>query len=448
MHALKNLDKKTLLQIAAVAWPMAMNAILMQSITIVDLLLVASLGDIAVAAFGIGGAISAFVLSIQQAIGQGTQLVLSRAIGAGDTRKIGLEVANGWLLNVVFSVSAVIVLLLGAQPMIAFIAHDQAVAEQAYIYVLVSLLIICISSVCNVASSYFNASRKTQIPLYGFIVEIPINIVCSAALIHGLWGAPKLGLAGAAWGSVLAIAFRFFYLAYRFNQERLQGYISGLVQAGRASLIAHFHEVFPVAANFIVLFTGLLAFQGLFAQLPVPEYAAITLIMPWIKIGSMFVNSWTQSSTILVSQKLGKALYQEVKPLVLQSKFISVVMMLIMVLGFYLFSVAIPFIYPKLSAETIAALAIIAPAYVLIPLFRVNNMFCGNMIRALGESYLIVRINIITQWLIAIPLCAVLVYLNAPLLLVFGVILFDEILKYYPFRKTLFRLLDHCDSRK
>jgi Na+-driven multidrug efflux pump len=114
----------------------------------------------------------------------------------------------------------------------------------------------------------------------------------------------------------------------------------------------------------------------------------------------------------------------------------------IMVAGFFLFSLFIPQLYSNLSAETIAALAIIAPSYILIPVFRVNNMFCGNMVRAMGESYLIVRINLITQWAIAIPTCMVLVYFDAPLLLVFSVILMDEALKFYPFRRTLIKKLN------
>ena len=64
------------------------------------------------------------------------------------------------------------------------------------------------------------------------------------------------------------------------------------------------------------------------------------------------------------------------------------------------------------------------------------------MMRAMGESYLIVRINIITMWVISLPLCALLIYLEAPLVIVFGVIFFDEVLKSYPFRRALFKKLD------
>jgi Na+-driven multidrug efflux pump len=207
-------------------------------------------------------------------------------------------------------------------------------------------------------------------------------------------------------------------------------------------VVNHFHEIIPIVANFIVLFGGLLMFHVLFSQRSVPSYAAISLILPWIKVGSLFVNSWTQSSTILVSQRLGKNDLKAIPNLVSQSIFVSIIMCVIMVIGFYLFSLFIPYVFEELSTETITALAIIAPVYILIPVFRVNNMFCGNMIRAMGESYAIVRFNIITQWLIALPTCALLIYLDAPLFLVFGVILMDEILKFIPFRNIMARKLN------
>ena len=433
----QRLSKKTLLEITSIAWPMAFNAVLLQSVTIIDLLLVAPLGEVSVAAYGIAGAIVAFVIGVQFAIANGTQLVLSRSVGEGDIHKVGLAVASGWVANIGFSVIALLVLFFSTESIVEFIAHDESVALQAVSYVNASLCLLFFSSISQVIVVYFNACKKTRIPLYGFLLEIPLNVISSAALIYGLWGAPELGLAGAAWGSVFAVSVRFIYLAYRFNQEKIQGFVAGFSVVNFASVKAHMNEVIPIVANFVVLLIGQMLFQALFAQLPVSSYAAITLILPWIKIGSLFVNSWAQSSTIMVSQLIGKADLKSIPPFVLQSKLIATLMSLLMVLGFYLFSLSLSSLYTNLSAETITALAVIAPAYVIVPIFRTNNMFCGNMIRAMGDSYLIVRINIITLWLISLPTCALLIYFDAPLMMVFGVTLFDEILKFYPFKKTL-----------
>lgn len=437
-----NLSKKTLLQNASLAWPMTCNAILMQSVTIIDLLLIASLGEQPIAAFGIAGAIVAFILGIQEAIANGTQLVLSRAAGAGDKNKTGLEVASGWVTNLGFSIIALTILFFATTLIVNSITDQSSVASDAISYIKVSLLLLIFSSASSVMVSYFNANKKTRIPLYGFMIEIPFNAICSAILIYGLWGAPELGLAGAAWGSVGAISIRFIYLTYRLYSEKKQGYVAGFNIISRASILSHIKEVIPIVANFIVLLTGLLTFQMLFAQLSVPSYAAITLVLPWIKIGSMFANTWAQASTILVSQYLGKQDLKSISPFVHQSLFVTRIISVLIMLAFFILSMAIPYLYPNLSIETLAALAMIAPIYIILPLFRTNNMFCGNMVRAMGGSYFIVRINIITQWIIALPLCALLIYMNAPLYLVFGIILFDEILKIYSFRKTLQKRLE------
>ncbi|RVU86529.1 hypothetical protein EOL70_03545 [Leucothrix sargassi] len=220
-----------------------------------------------------------------------------------------------------------------------------------------------------------------------------------------------------------------------------KGLVSGFTTVNRQIATFHLKEVTPVVTNFLVLFSGNLFFQVLFAQLSVTSYAAITLIMPWIKVGGMFVNSWAKASTIVVSQYIGEKNFSSIPLFVMQSKLVATMMSLVMVLGFYLFSLAIPNIYDNLSAETITALALIAPCYIFIPLFRTNNMFCGNMVRAMGDGYKVVKINIVTLWMIALPLCALLIYLEAPIYLVFGVILFDEVIKSYKFRQAMMNKL-------
>jgi len=426
---------------------MTCNAILMQSVAIIDLLLIAALGESQVAAFGIAGAIVAFIIGIQFAIANGTQLVLSRAVGAGNKGQIGLVISSAWVTNLGFSILALITLLLINAPLIELISQNNLIASEAQSYVNISLLLLLFSSASQVIVVYFNSTKKTRIPLYGFLIEIPCNVICSFILIHGLWGFPALGLAGAAWGSVIAILFRFFYLAYQFNRERILGYVAGFHIICKRSIIAHIQEVVPIVANFIVLLTGLLLFQMLFAQLPVAAYAAITLVLPWIKIVSMFANTWAQASTILVSQYIGKKEFSAIPNFVYQSLIVTRIISVFILLAFFTFSQLAPLIYVNLSAETITALSVIAPVYIVLPLIRCNNMFCGNMIRAMGDSYLIVRINIITQWLIALPLCALVIYLDAPLYIVFGIILFDEILKFQPFRNTLKKRLDRYQQQ-
>lgn len=442
------ISKKSLFETSSTAWPMALNAVLLQSVTIIDLLLIAALGEVSVAAFGIAIAIIAFILGVQLAIANGIQIILSRAVGADNIEKVGMGVTSGCLINMGFSIFTIFILFFGAEPIINAITDNHDVAAQTISYIKVSLLLLICSSISQVIIVYFNAYKKTRIPLYGFMLEIPFNVICSATLIYGLWGAPEMGLIGAAWGSVFATCIRFTYLAYQFNRDRRKGNVTKLFFIDSVVLKRHFNEVMPVVSNFTVLLSGQMMFTILFAQLPVSAFAAITLVLPWIKILSMFANAWVQSSAITVSQYIGKENFRSIPEFVTQSHLVSFLLSIIMVLGFFIFSKIIPFLYTDLSNETIIALSIIAPAYIFIPIFNVNNMFCGNMMRAMGEGYRIVRIHVITLWLIALPTCALLIFIKAPLFIVFSVILFDEILKFFPFRETLDAKLTAINHRK
>ncbi|RVU86530.1 hypothetical protein EOL70_03550 [Leucothrix sargassi] len=224
MQVFKNLTRKTVFEITSIAWPMAINAVLLQSVPIIDLLLIAPLGEVSLAAYGVAGAIITFILGIQMGIANGTQYILSQAVGAKDKVKLGAEVSAGWMVNLAFSVIAFLALFFGAGPLVDTIIHTPAVAEQALSYMMVSLCLLFSSSLSHVIVVYFNSNKKTRIPLYGFLIEIPFNVACSAVLIYGLFGAPELGLAGAAWGSVAAVFIRMAYLFYSLRQEVKKGW--------------------------------------------------------------------------------------------------------------------------------------------------------------------------------------------------------------------------------
>jgi putative MATE family efflux protein len=421
----------------SLAWPMALNSILVQSMVIVDLLLVAPLGEISVAALGIAAAIVAFLMGIQNALGNGTQMVIARAVGAGHHQKISSDLASGLLINMAFSLVAFALLMLTAKPLLGFISDNGVVTAQAASYIGVSIFTILFSSLTQVLIVYFNANRKTQIPLYGFMIEVPCNVVFSLVLIHGHFGLTPMGLKGAAMGSFLAMLIRLAYLVIQIRKEPSLDLKQGFKSIDRQGMRGHVHEVWPIAANFVTLMGGMTMFQMLYAQLEVYAYAAITLVFPWMRIGAQFVTAWAHATAINISQVIGKNERTQLPDLVSAAVTIIMVLSGIMVVGFLGFSLMIPSIYPEMGPQTLQAMAMIAPIYIALPVARSYNTLCGHSLRAMGDSLLVLRVHATTQWVIALPLCALAIYLNAPIYIVFGVILLEELLKVIPFRMQL-----------
>ncbi|WP_394180271.1 MATE family efflux transporter [Marinomonas posidonica] len=434
-------SKDNLIKNVSVAWPLALNAILVQSMVLVDLMLIANLGEISVAALGLASAILAFFVGTQYALANGTQLILARAVGANDRHAMASGLVIGWLISGGFTLITSVLLLVGLDELLNWLVDDPLVARQAYRYLQVSAYMLLVSSFAQVMIAFFNGSGQTRLPLYGYLIEIPMNVLISLVLIYGYFGFPELGLRGAAIGSLVAVSIRFGYLAWQLKRQKNLPIMASRKALNVAQVVAHFREIFPIATNFVTLASGVMLHQMLFAQLDVFSFAAITLVMPWMQMGAQFVTSWALATSINISQFRGRQQTHLISEFVEQAIRIILLLGVVLCLVFVAFGELLPILYPRLDEQTQQALAGIAPIYILIPLVRTYNGLCGHSLRALGQSVKVLQIHFVTQWVIGIPYLILVLYCEGPLWAVFGSILLEECLKVFAFRKHLKREL-------
>ena len=119
----------------SLAWPLALNALLMQSMLMIDTLLVSPLGEISLAAMGIATTVIAFILGIQMALANGTQLVLSRAVGSGVQATLSRSFLAGMLIN--FGAALLFFLALTAfdDSLISALTDDTALHDEIAVYI-------------------------------------------------------------------------------------------------------------------------------------------------------------------------------------------------------------------------------------------------------------------------------------------------------------------------
>ena len=101
-------------------------------------------------------------------------------------------------------------------------------------------------------------------------------------------------------------------------------------------------------------------------------------------------------------------------------------------------------LYPSLAPETRAALISFLPVLILLPWPKNSNAICGNSLRAAGRTVYVMHIFLWSQWAFKVPLSAALVlWLDAPVVWVVGLLLAEELVKLWPFhngvRQALWR---------
>jgi len=126
--------------------------------------------------------------------------------GAGRTGRVGPAVWQG----IYFSLAAAAVVLCfipAAGPIFTWVGHDQVLQGLEVRYFRVLCLgagpMLVSASVC----SFFTGRGKTWTVMCVSVASAAVNVVLDYCLIFGRLGLPRLGIAGAAWGTVLAGVF-------------------------------------------------------------------------------------------------------------------------------------------------------------------------------------------------------------------------------------------------
>nr|WP_276206527.1 MATE family efflux transporter [Vibrio celticus] len=430
-----------------------MNGLLMQSMLLIDTFMVSPLGEISLAAMGISTAVLATLLAIQMALANGSQLVLSRAVGSKSESNLSKSFWAGLLINCLAAILFLLTLTLFDEQLASLLADDPQLRQEIQHYLSISKYLVILTALTQVMIALLNSLGKTKVPLKGFLLELPLNAVLSYGFIYGISlgdiDLEGLGVQGAAIGSVMSITSRLFYLVLAIRA--IQGVTLHRVKLNRSMVInikQHFNEIFPVAANVTILMLGANMYQLLYTQLDIYAYVAITLITPWIRSGTQFVASWSQSSAITISQAIGsKNLLNLTKNVNISIK-IAVGISFIIACLFLIMSIGITTAYPNLEESTYRALATIAPLYIILPVARGYNSVQGNILRALGQTKAVFKINFIGQWLISIPLCAILILVfDCSVFWAFAVQPFEEIIRSLPLRHLAQKTLTSFDQK-
>lgn len=141
-----------------------------------------------------------FLASIQV----GTQAVVARRYGAGDAHGAGKALLNSVWVALLASAIITVPALLVVEPYFHFITHDPAVREAGVSYGSARLLGIFSMVAMQSYKSFYDGVGRVYVFMVIALVMNVMNAVLNYLLIFGELGFPQLGVAGAAWSSVIS----------------------------------------------------------------------------------------------------------------------------------------------------------------------------------------------------------------------------------------------------
>ena len=184
--------------------PPVMLALLIQSVyNIVDSFFVARYSSEGLTALSIVYPIQLLMTALATGTGAGVNLLISRMDGQGETKKQSDIVTCGMILAVFHFLLFGILGVLLSGGYFRLSSENELVCAQGVIYaniIFAGSLGISVESICT---KILQARGNMALPMAAQIVGAVTNIILDPVLIFGLFGAPRLGIAGAAIATVL-----------------------------------------------------------------------------------------------------------------------------------------------------------------------------------------------------------------------------------------------------
>jgi putative MATE family efflux protein len=191
-------------QLGSLAIPIFIETLLMMTLGAVDTFMLSRHSDVAVAAVGVVNQIVMLCFLVFEVINLGTSVLVSQYIGAGLKHRVSQVVGVSLVVNLVVGVILSAGLYFGAENILKLMGLSDDILAEGVVYMRIVGMLAFFQSLSFTASATLRATNKAVYPMMVVAMVNVLNIFGNYTLIFGHFGAPALGVEGAAISTVIS----------------------------------------------------------------------------------------------------------------------------------------------------------------------------------------------------------------------------------------------------
>ncbi len=389
--------------------PMVGTMLAQMIMGVTDTVMLGWLGAAPLAASVLGTQIFLILLLTGSGFAQAVVPLAAHALGAGDTTVLRRAVRMGFWVSTAFTL-VVFPIMWFAEPILLALGQEPALARMADQYLSIAKWSFLPNLFIMVLRSYFGVVEKAHIVLMTTLMAAVVNGVLNYALIFGNWGAPAMGIEGAAYASLGSALLSMGLLLALTNWHPALAPHAILKRFWRSDWVA-FREVarlgWPIGVSILAEF-GLFAMSAIMmGWFGTVALAAHGIVMQVISIAFMVPLGLSQVATIRLGLAKGRKNAAEVTMAGRTVLMVGIGFALAITL--LLVTAASPLLSLFLDLKTADAPAILAFAIPLLvvaagfQLVDTLQVLAAGLLRGLKDTRVPMQFALFSYWVIGIP---------------------------------------------
>lgn len=381
------------------------------AITTADMIMIGWLGAAQLAAGVLATQVYFLLLMFGSGFSHAMVPLVAQAHGRGSVAAVRRAVRMGIWVALAYSALAMIPLW-WLEPLLMLLGQEPEVAALAGSYMRIMQWTLFLSTLMLVMRSFLVSIEHAQIMLWSTIVAAVANVIFNYMLIFGHWGAPALGLRGAAHASVLATALGFLivlvYALLRRDVARFSAF-SHLWRIETATLGEIVRLGWPIGLT-IVAEAGLFAAASMMmGWLGTVQLAAHGIAVQLAAIAFMLPLGLSGVATVRVGHAIGRGDRPDVERAALTVLGCAVATGTVSALFFWLVPRPLAGLFLDYgnpdAADVLAVASMLLAVAAAFQLFDSLQTVTMGLLRGLKDTRRPMILAIVSYWLLGVP-CA------------------------------------------
>ena len=421
-------------RVALIALPIALQGLITSGVNMMDTIMVGAVGETQLSAVSLANQFITIFHIFCMGIGMGASVLVARYYGMKDSSSLKKTVAIMLRLCLAMAVLFCFATILFPTMIMKIYTSEADIISYGVRYLkysVASYFLLGLSLTCTIV---LRNVGQVKMPLYTSIAAFFVNVGANYIFIFGKFGAPKMDVAGAALGTLIARIFEFAVICgYLFFKDKEIGFrIKHLFKPVGAMWKEYIRISIPVLISDGILALGNNSVAMVIGRLGESFVAANAVTAVTQQLSSVFTQGFSQAGAIVTGYTLGtgdreKAHKQGYAFLGLGFLFGFIAATIIMLISEPMINAY------NLSSETERITRQLMWSISVIILFQAtNSIMTKGVLRGGGDTKMLMLTDNIFLWIASIPLgiLAGLVF-HLPAFWIYFALKIDQVLKAF-----------------
>lgn len=413
------------------AIPIILQNVISQSVAMTDTFMLGFVGQEEMSAVTLANS-AFFVLSIIIfGFQSGESVMISQYWGKGDKKAISKILGVAWMCVLSITTVFAIFAMISPETVMRIFSNDAETITLGAQYVRMVAIAYPLNAFTSIYISAHRSMENTKLGLFVFAISAIANTLLNYMFIFGHFGAPQMGVVGAAVGTVAArIIETVIIVLYIIYNKRFRLNIKAALKPGVALVRDFIRYAVPVITNETLWGVGFSSLSAIYGRIGSDVVAAMTISRNIESLFNVVAFAVANAAVVLIGKQLGKGEIKEVygtgKILVFLAACSGALS------AIFIFVIARPVINIFALPDATKALAYGALMIYLLRMIpmNINATLIVGVLRGGGDTRMAMLIDTMPLWLVNVPLSLILgLVLKVPPIYVFLPGLLEDTIK-------------------